>query len=148
MTDREGAFADSPVPEALPRILAEARERVGPERMDRLWIFPPLVKGRKEWGLVTLSLFTVHAGGRTLMSARYAAQLTGGGMEFESRFAEEGTAPADRLPRVMDGVVRRSDLPLEEPREYEVAGDAGRFRALLKEYEVQETGPRGPGTSS
>ena len=46
----------------------------------------------------------------------------------------EGLAPPDRLPVVMDGVVRRSDLQLGVPREEEIDGDLEAFRRLLSEY--------------
>lgn len=139
------AFADSPVPQALPRILEEVRARVGEAAVDTIWIFPPLVKGRREWGLLAFSLFTGDSGMRTLYTARYAAELTGTGMVFESELTDQGTAPGDRLPRIMDGVVRRSDLPLGEPREVGVAGDAGRFRSLVEEYQIEETNPGSSG---
>lgn len=122
---------ESPVPEAMIRILEVVREKVPLETVDRIWLFPPLVRGRKEWGLVALSCLTEDPGRRDLLTARYTAELTGQGMTFESELASEGSAPPDRLPRVMDGVVRRSDLQLGEPREEKIGGDPERFQALL-----------------
>jgi len=126
-------YAESPVPGALGRLLGLLAERVGLDAMDRLWIFPPLVKGRKEWGLVAVSCKSQDPSRRTLVTARYAAELTGNGIRFEPSFMSEGEAPPDRLPAVMDGVVRRSELPLGTPRVVEVQGDAARFQALLVE---------------
>ena len=127
-------FPDSPVPDALSRLLAILGERVGVGTMDRIWIFPPLVRGRKEWGLVAVSCMTDGPSQRTLVTGRYQAEMTGKGMMFQPEFMSEGAAPPDRLPRIMDGVVRRSDLQLGVPRETEIGGDLDLFRNLLVEY--------------
>ena len=36
------SVTESPVPEALGRLLVSLAKRVGTETMDRIWIFPPL----------------------------------------------------------------------------------------------------------
>ncbi len=133
---------DSPVPEAMARLLALIRDRLGVETLDRVWIFPPLVRGRREWGLAAVSCRVEGAEQRTLHTARYTAALTGQGAVFEAEMEEEGAAPPERLPRVMDGVVRRSDLELGVPREAEIGGDPERFRALLAEYGLEESPPK------
>jgi hypothetical protein len=129
---------DSPAPGAVARILDLLAQRVGVERMDRLWIFPPLVRGRKEWGLVAVSCQTEEADIRELITGSYMAELTGQGVTFQPELASEGRAPSDRLPRIMDGVVRRSDLQLEVPREVDLGADPERLRALLEEYRIDE----------
>jgi hypothetical protein len=115
------------------RVLREIREKLGAERIDRVWIFPSLVRGRKEWGLVAVSGRSDDSELRTLYTARYSAELTGRGSDFEMGITVEGEATPDRLPRVMDGVVRRSDLPLGDPVEVEIAGDPETLDALVKE---------------
>jgi len=125
---------DSPVPEALGRLLMLLGNRVEVETMDRIWIFPPLVRGRKEWGLVAASFRAGDPALRNLVTAKYAAELTGHGMTFEPEFMSEGVAPPERLPSVMDGVVRRSDLQLGVAREEVIAGDLESFARLLQEY--------------
>lgn len=129
-----GGGPESPVPDAIGRLLALLETRIGPESVDRIWIFPPLVRGRKEWGLVAVSCHTDDPAQRSLITGRYAAEMTGTGLVFEPEFMSEGLAPPDRLPVVMDGVVRRSDLQLGVPREEEIAGDLDAFRRLLSEY--------------
>jgi len=128
-----GASSDSPVPDAVGRVLQGIRDRVGAEKIDRVWIFPPLIRGRKEWGLVAVSGLTGDPLRRTLYTARYSAELTSTGTSLEFGVTVEGEAPPDRLLRVMDGVARRSDLQLGEAREFEIGGDAGRFLVLVKE---------------
>jgi hypothetical protein len=105
---------DPGVPEALPRTLVRLVEAVGAERLDGLWIFPPLIKGRREWGLVVASCF---AGEGTL------------------DIAEQGEAPPDRFPRVVDGVVRRSGTELGDPREVLINGDADAVQELMDEFD-------------
>lgn len=139
-----GPFPDSPVPEAMGRLLTLVGARIGFRAIDRIWIFPPLVRGRKEWGLIAVSRLTEDPGQRSVVTGRYAAELTGRGMVFEPEFMAEGMAPPDRLPVVMDGVVRRSDLQLGVPREEDIHGDEERFRDLLRDFGVEEedAGPK------
>lgn len=128
------------VPEALPRVLQRIARRLGPERIDRLWLFPPLVKGRREQGLVAVSAFLEgeDAGRRRLFTAPYTAERTGRGLTLETGFEEEGEAPPETLPRVMDGVVRRSaDVAPGEPREIAVDADADRFRELMETFDPE-----------
>ncbi len=125
---------ESPVPDAVGRLLRALLGRLGVESIDRIWIFPPLVKGRKELGLVAVSSFSDQPSRRNLLTARYEAELTGRGVVFETEFLSQGTAPPERLPQIMDGVVRRSELQLGLPREARIGGDPWRFRALALEY--------------
>ena len=126
---------DAGVPEAIPRTLQMMERRLGESEIDRLWVFPPLIVGRKERGLVAASCFT-EDGARRLYTAAYSAERTGTSLSVENGIAEEGQAPPDRLPRVMQGVVRRSEIDLGEPRMIEIAGDPDKLRALLDEFDV------------
>ena len=45
------------VPEALPRTLEAVGQRLGHGAIDRLWVFPPLIQGRKERGSGGRQLF-------------------------------------------------------------------------------------------
>jgi hypothetical protein len=158
LTDDQGPG----VPEAIPRTLQALGQRLDPATLDRVWIFPPLVRGRRERGLLAASRFLAsHEGDpepgpdgdaeahseahpeapraaaadtpRTLFTAPYTAERTGRGLTLEWNLVEQGSAPPDRLPRVMRGVVRRADNELGDPREVELAGDPERFQALLDE---------------
>jgi hypothetical protein len=122
------------VPEALPRTLQRLAGRLEPREIDRLWIFPPLMKGRKEWGLVAVSCFS-DGGIRRLITASYQAERTGTSLTVDCTLAEEGLAPPDRLPRVMTGVERRSELALGDPRMVEIGGEENRFKELLEEFD-------------
>ena len=133
------------VPEALPRTLLEVGRRLGLSAIDRLWIFPPLVRGRREWGLVAASCFDGRQA-RRVVTARYSAERTGKGLYLDTQLLDEGVAPPDRLPRVMEGVAKRGPEPLGKPRLVELGGGADEFDALMADYaaglfEEAVTGP-------
>lgn len=141
------------VPEALPGTLRAVARRLDVETVDRLWIFPPLVRGRREWGLVAVSCFTPwvdpvessapNGDQRRLYTAAYSAERTGKGLVITPVLAEAGAAPLDRLPRVMDGVVRRSRDAHGDAREVEIAGDLETFEQLVAEFEAALPGETG-----
>ena len=122
------------VPEAIPRTLQLVARSLGEGEIDRLWVFPPLIRGRKEWGLVAASCFA-DGGARRLYTAQYTAERSGTSLTVDAGMAEEGEAPPDRLPRVMTGVVRRSEVDLGEPRTVEIAGDPEKFREFMDEFD-------------
>lgn len=128
--------ADPGVPEALPRLLIRVRERLGVDVVDRLWIFPPVRRGRREQGLVAVSTFLVGEDRRVMITAAYTAEHTGRGVTFDVSFTQEGEAPPDRFPSVMAGVVRRSGEGLGEAREVEILGSAEKFEQLLEEVDM------------
>ncbi len=128
---------DSPsgpgIPEALPHVVELVRARIGDESIDCLWIFPPLARGREEWGLVAISGFLEDPERRRVFTARYHAWRKDGDLIMEPELSEEGEAPPDRIPRVMEGVVRRSESGLGDPRIVEIRGDPELLEVLLEE---------------
>ena len=139
--------SDGPgVPEAVPRAVQNLGAHYGAEALDRLWIFPPMIKGRRERGLVTASRFTpeVEDERRILVTASYLGERTGKGLTFECSIDEAGVAPPDRLPRVMAGVVRRAGEELGDAREVEIGGDAAVFTELLESLGMELLDPELP----
>ncbi len=137
MTQRD----DGPgVPEAIPRTLQGVVERLGATTLDRLWIFPPRIRGRKESGLVVVSCFADNGDvtQRRLFTASYGAERTGKGITLEWSLSEEGAAPPDRLPPVMEGVVRRAGDESGEAREVALTGSVELLRELLAEWALSE----------
>jgi hypothetical protein len=136
MGPRTDPKAEDPgVPEALPRTLVATRSRFAPEGMDHLWIFPPMRRGRREWGLVAVSLTLDGEERRRLVTVAYTSERTGAGLTLDQVFHDEGEAPPDFLPRIMEGVVRRAGDAFGEPRVVEIAGDAALFTALVEEFD-------------
>lgn len=125
------------VPEAIPRTLQRVVDRLGVETVDRVWVFPPRIKGRRESGLVVVSRFAADGTTerRDLFTASYSAERTGKGLTVDWGLSEEGTAPPDRLPPVMEGVVRRAGDDEDQPREVGLGGDADAVQAFLGEWD-------------
>lgn len=131
------------VPEAVPQGLQRLLHRYGGGALDRVWIFPPLVSGRRESGLLVASVFTdgPEAERRVLVSSPYSAERTGKGLRLDWTLQEQGEAPADRFPRVVEGVVRRAEKDLGEPRELVVEGDPAVMLEVLESYAVELLDP-------
>jgi hypothetical protein len=122
------------VPEALPRTLVHVKARFGVEALDRLWIFPPRRRGRREQGLVAVSVFLDGQERRALYTVSYRAERTGRSLTVDPVFTPEGDAPPESLPRVMEGVVRRSG-ETEDPREVPIEGSEDSFDVLMAEFD-------------
>lgn len=127
---------DPGVPEALPRTLTVLRDTLGVEAVDELWIFPPLVQGRRERGLVVASAFA-EEDRRSVHTVTYLAERTGNGLTISPRIEEEGETPPDRLPRMINGVVHRAKKDLGEPRNVQIGGDAEAFDELMDELDPE-----------
>jgi len=122
---------DPGVPEALPRALDLIAQRIGAERLDTLWLFPPLVQGRRERGLLVASCFE-EGEQRLVHTVTYQAERTGKGLTVDAEIFEEGVAPEDRLPRMIRGVVRRTEAEMGEPRDVRIDGDLDAFEELIE----------------
>lgn len=136
------ADAGPGVPEALPRTLQALANQLDPASIDRLWIFPPLIQGRQERGLVAASCFEEPGPGRKrqsrhLITAQYSAQRTGKGLYYRSSMADEGVAPPDRFPGVMAGVVKRAPQPLGHPKVLEIGGSQEAFATVMADFAPQ-----------
>lgn len=107
--------------------------------VGRLWLFPSLLKGRREQGLLAAEVEGEVPGRVRLVTVRYRAEENGTGISFLPEFREEGEVPADRLPGIMAGVVRRSGLELGEPREVVLAGRSEAVESLLGELNPPES---------
>lgn len=138
------------VPEAVPRGLQRLLSRYGASALDRVWIFPPLISGRRESGLLVASVFAQggpDAGDpdrRVLVSSPYTGERTGKGLRLDWTLQEQGEAPADRFPRMVEGVVRRAEKDLGEPRELVVEGDEGVVLEALGAYAPELLDPALP----
>jgi hypothetical protein len=127
MTDRNVGVGGA-LSEAIRRLGAQ----VAPERIDTLWVFPPRLRGRTESGVIAAGCY-MDGERRLLVTMAYQAEETGRGIAFSSSFHEEGEAPKDRLPQVIDGVVRRSAEEGGAPRPVSLQGDPALFQALIDE---------------
>jgi hypothetical protein len=119
--------------------LASVADRIPPERVEQVWLFPPRRVGAKESGLAVLVVTAQDDAdaGRTIWTVRYDAETGKGGKTTAAHALEEqGTVPPDRVGRIVDGVVRRLEAESDAPDVRELAGDAAEWRALLVELGV------------
>lgn len=132
-----------PVPNAsdtqnphLGAALAGVAGRFPPERLAQVWLFPPRRVAAKESGLAVLVVTADDAADerRTIWTLRYEAEAgKGGKVARTDALEEQGTVPADRVDRIVDGVVRRLDGEGGPPDVRELEGDEEAWRALLEE---------------
>ena len=116
--------------------LASVTDRIPPERVEQVWLFPPRRVGAKESGLAVLVVTAEDEAdaGRTIWTVRYDAETGKGGKTVaENTLEEQGTVPPDRVGRIVDGVARRLEAESDAPDVRELVGDAAEWRALLVE---------------
>jgi hypothetical protein len=120
----------------LAAALGAIAERLPPERVDAVWLFPPRQLGARESGLAVLSAFPeadAERRTRTIHTLHYVSDPQPKGPPVRTdELAEQGTVPLDRVDRIIEGVLHRLDVP-ETPDVRETAGDVGTWRALLAE---------------
>ena len=127
---------DPGVPEALPRVLIRVRDHFGSELIDRLWLFPPVRRGRREQGLVAVSTFLEGQERRAMVTVAYTAEHSGAGVSIETSFTQEGEAFPERFPAVMLGVVNRTRETPGEAREVEISGLGQKFEELMEDFDA------------
>ena len=127
---------DPGVPEALPRVLIRVRDHFGSELIDRLWLFPPVRRGRREQGLVAVSTFLEGQERRAMVTVAYTAEHSGAGVSIETSFTQEGEAFPERFPAVMLGVVDRTRETPGEAREVEISGSGPKFEELMEGFDA------------
>ena len=126
--DRGRRDDDPGVPEALPRTLQHIRAETAAERIDGLWIFPPLKNGRRERGLVAVSLFLEEGERRRVVTVSYTAERSGLELRVDPTVSEEG-------------VVRRAGEEHGDPRHVEIEGSEEAYRTLLDEFDPELLDP-------
>lgn len=108
--------------------LAALEQRVPPPEIADVWLFPPLpdVVSSSEFLLFTRIL---DAETRALFSARMVPE---NGTPAHQVIVEHGSAPADRVPKLVSNLQRRlgHDAPA---RHIEIDGETERWRELVEE---------------
>lgn len=116
--------------------LAGVAERIPPERVAQVWIFPPRQVAARETGLAVLVVAAEDPADarRTIWTLRYEAETARNGKTTRTDALEEqGTVPPDRVNRIVDGVVQRLEAESDAPDVRDTGGDAEVWRALLDE---------------
>jgi hypothetical protein len=111
--------------------LAGLGERLPATQVDVAWIFPRREIGSRVSGLAVLVAYAGAADMRRILTLRFDNLLCGIGGAGTCLLAEQATVPAARVPRIIDGVVRRGEeegLPVRAV----IGGDPAAWAALLE----------------
>lgn len=129
---------EDPLPEVpLFSLLRTVEDRVGVDRIDRIWIFPPRRLEVGETAVVVVSAFPdADDDRRRVLAAHYTAHHEA--PEPHLALAEYGAAPTGRVTRLVEEVVERiKDGPAGAPRAVTIHGQAGRWHAMLNDLADQ-----------
>ncbi|MEJ2215801.1 MAG: hypothetical protein P8099_04210 [Gemmatimonadota bacterium] len=131
--DAGATFADAAPIFAL---LNELAERLGIAGIDQLWLFPPRRVADAETAVVVVSAFTAAEDVRRRVFTAHYAALTDrkGRLEIEEHVEERGLAPAERIGRLVEGVLQRveDELAAAPPRVARIQGDPARWQELVE----------------
>lgn len=112
-------------------LLRNVERDVGIDRIDRIWVFPPRRHQAGETAVVVVAAFLDVQDDRRRV---YAAHYTVHEEAREPRLAmdEFGTAPTDRVGRLVEEVVERiKDEPAAAPRSHSIEGRDDRWNTVL-----------------
>ncbi len=127
--EEEGGLPDAP----LFALLRNIEQEVGVDRIDRIWVFPPRRLEAGETSVVVVAAFPeIEADRRRVYAAHYTAREEAA----EPRLAldEYGTAPTERVGRLVEEVVERiKDGPAGAPRSHHIDGRDDRWAPVLHE---------------
>ena len=127
-----------PVPDApLFALLRSIAARVEIDRIDRVWIFPPRRIEAGETAVVVVAAYPdVVEDRRRVYAAHYTAPADA--TEPRLALAEYGTAPTERIGRLVEDVVDRlKEEPAAPPRSARIEADPARWDELLHELAEQ-----------
>ncbi len=137
-------------PEATPPagsvqdLLARLLARLSIESIDEIWIFPARKLGAAESTVVVVAAYDPEGEDRRgVLTARYTVtREKNGSASVTESVVEQGTAPHDRVGRVVEGVLRRLGEDLDAPPRYaRVAGEPTRWSRLLAALPAPEPAP-------
>jgi len=128
--------------EAYRAVLDPLEVRPGVDAIERVWAFPPREIRGVPVALIVASAFAEEEGRRRLITSRVVVEPVPEGApsrrqpDTSIEVAQQGVVPADRVRRVLEGVVRRLgvDLSDEAPADFPIDGDEeawGRMREAL-----------------
>lgn len=123
---------------AILAALEELTRQTPVETIDELWLFPTRRLGTVESTVLVASAF-VEGGEarRRVLTVHHTVRSVAGSKKplVQQTAAEHGVAPADRIARLVDGVLRRLDEELAAlpPRAVRIGGEGERWGELLDE---------------
>jgi plasmid stabilization system protein ParE len=133
--DQPAGDEDQEAAETLPdaplfALLRTVERDLGVPRIDRIWVFPPRRLEAAETAVVVVGAFTDDSDRRRVYAAHYSAleDLD----QTRLVLQEFGTAPADRVGRLVEEVVERlNDDPAGAPRSHRIDGRPDQWHTVL-----------------
>jgi hypothetical protein len=109
------------------RFLKEIGDRIGPELVEEVRLFPPLRQGGTETGVAIVASSAQPHPWHTVYSARYRHTLKGADRgKWEVEVTAEADAPLVTVDEVVRGVMKRAGEQFEPERI-----TAGEFRTIV-----------------
>ncbi|HEX7119165.1 MAG TPA: hypothetical protein VF212_10270 [Longimicrobiales bacterium] len=129
--------------------LGDLAGRIAVDAVDRVWIFPTRRVAGAFSTVIVVSTFDAESDDRRrIITAHYTVRVDRRGrLSTQENVLEHGAAPADRLGRLIEGVLRRldEDLLSEPPHAAAIGGDATRWAELVAALsDPASTGPSVP----
>jgi hypothetical protein len=106
------------------------------DAIDELWIFPTRRSGKNESAVVVASAFVEPDDERRrIITSLCTLRSEAGKKKPDESITEQGIVPAERIARLVDGVMRRLDEELAAltPRQIHIGGETTRWEELLAE---------------
>ncbi len=118
----------------LPALLGRLAATVPVDSIDELWLFPTRRIVGVESTVIVLSRYTDETDRRRVETVHFkATRNKRGEPAVETLLQDHAVAPADRLTRVIDGVLRRLGDDLSAtPRAARISGEVERWEALIE----------------
>jgi hypothetical protein len=111
-------------------------EKLPASAIDELWIFPVRRSGNNESTVIVASAFVEGDDARRrIITAHLTNRQVQGKILAQRMVDEQGIAPAERIGRLVHGVLRRLDEELAAlpPREVSIQREPARWDALVQE---------------
>jgi hypothetical protein len=118
----------------MPALLERLATTVPVQSIDELWLFPTRRIVGVESTVLVLSRYADETDRRSVETVHFkATRNKRGEPAVETLLQDHAVAPADRLTRVIDGVLRRLGDDLSAtPRAARISGEAERWEALIE----------------
>ncbi|HEX6560320.1 MAG TPA: hypothetical protein VF021_12680 [Longimicrobiales bacterium] len=119
---------------SLPALLENLGTQVDPSAVDELWLFPMRRVAGVESTVFVLSLLEPDERRRVITAHVRTTRNKRGEPNIETRLDEHATAPAERLPRVIEGVLKRlsDDYASTPPSHAHISCSPERWHALVE----------------
>lgn len=120
---------------SLPALLEGLGPRLDVATIDQMYVFPT----RRVQGVEsTVFVFSVHDAEdrrRVITAHLRATRNKRGEPSIDAKLDEHGTTPAERVPRVIDGVLKRlsEDFASTPPSHCRIEGSTERWHALIEQ---------------